>query len=124
MAKTRQELFNNAYIGIASQGWERAYREYGEDGVGFVGCMYRAPDGKKCAIGWNIPDDKYYEDMEGNTATGSIRVAAGISQEDAEFADELQMVHDNAALPEYMRCYFMQFAIKHGLSIPELPQPE
>ncbi|MFP4891261.1 hypothetical protein [Paraburkholderia sp. EG304] len=27
-------------------------------------CMYRAPDGKRCAIGWLIPDDVYVSNIE------------------------------------------------------------
>lgn len=30
-------------------------------------CMYRHPDGLKCAIGVLIPDDAYTPDMEGHT---------------------------------------------------------
>jgi len=29
-----------------------------------VKCMYRAPDGKRCAIGWLIPDDVYSKALE------------------------------------------------------------
>lgn len=32
------------------------------DGV----CSYRAPDGRRCAVGLVIPDDVYSEDMEGD----------------------------------------------------------
>lgn len=33
-----------------------------------MNCMYRGPDGKKCAVGMFIPDDAYNPNMEGKKA--------------------------------------------------------
>lgn len=33
-------------------------------GPGSTKCMYRAPDGKRCAVGWLIPDEVYQRPLE------------------------------------------------------------
>lgn len=35
---------------------------------GIIGCMYRAPDGLRCAVGALIPDNLYDLEFEGDTA--------------------------------------------------------
>jgi hypothetical protein len=57
---TLQELFDKALIGIRAQGGPAVLFE---DGIGK--CLYRSPEGNKCAIGHNIPDEEY------NPAMGS-----------------------------------------------------
>ena len=63
----KQAVFNRAYLGLKSQGFERslAYLENeAEDG-----CAYRSGDGKACAIGYCIPDEKYSLALEGRSAS-------------------------------------------------------
>jgi hypothetical protein len=60
-------------------------------------CMYRNPDGLKCAIGCLIPDEVYTPDMEGTIAGLIIKGYLDISAlgEDGEhFLDGLQTIHD------------------------------
>lgn len=56
-------------------------------------CLYRAPSGCRCAIGWLIPDDEYDPEMEGKEADDlGLNLAA-----DAPFFKSLQMAHDDSA---------------------------
>lgn len=65
-------------------------------------CMYRAPGGKKCAVGILIPDDKYDHKMEGESIKvdesghlGDVAKAAGCETHgDAMFLGRFQSVHD------------------------------
>lgn len=36
------------------------------------GCMYRAPNGSKCAVGCQIPDELYDPEMEGTTISALV----------------------------------------------------
>ncbi len=51
-------------------------------------CLYRHPNGRKCALGWLIPDDEYRGTMEGSSlmcATGKISNNTGIEGADSEW---------------------------------------
>jgi len=63
-------------------------------------CVYRSPDGCKCAAGWLIADERYTSDLEGCYASDptvlsairdSIPYAVGI---DPKFLRLLQKAHD------------------------------
>lgn len=58
-------------------------------------CMYRTPDGKKCAIGRYIPDDKYCDDYEGFNCSYIIDMLPKEIQEfNMIFLKEIQRLHD------------------------------
>jgi hypothetical protein len=69
------------------------------------GCMYRGPNGTKCAAGVLIPDDLYDDDMENRPAsTFMILQAIGISagsDEQIGLLGELQRVHDTELVREF-----------------------
>lgn len=137
--KTRQELFTNAYLGFASQGWRRSVEETS------YGCVYRGPDGSRCAIGWNIDDADYDPAMEncsvycptqeGWTADAIIKskaiaLVAGVQEADWAFAADLQKIHDQCGADHpafeerYLKTAMEEFAIAHNLAIPDLPLPK
>lgn len=66
-------------------------------------CLYRTPDGLKCAIGCHIPDDKYDPKMEfgdhgpGSTPGFILQEVLGLDLIDIELANDLQNVHDDDA---------------------------
>lgn len=89
--------------------------------LGRGGCAYRGAEGRKCAIGCLIPDDKYTPDLEGielSTDEGGcgcetcgrqeekrkrilqILHEAGHELTRQQFAD-LQTIHDNQAPEEW-----------------------
>ena len=86
-----QEVFDIVVNHLFTQG-RPAY-----DGV--QGCMYRAPDGLRCAVGVLIPDDLYYKSLEKNQSDCVIQDFF-----DEDLADwrehknllrRLQDIHDN-----------------------------
>ncbi|HAW53696.1 MAG TPA: hypothetical protein DCX29_01705 [Hyphomonas sp.] len=103
------DKFLNAILAVVKQGRQ----SLSADGA----CMYRGPDGCKCAIGHMIPDDDYDLRFEGNTIDDDgdfvdmgvplIAKAAGILRSEADFAWRLQKAHDLADpenfTPEFLR---------------------
>lgn len=56
-----QEIFDTVTRHLAKQGRRAVVKtEYGD-----LRCVYRAPDGSKCAAGALLPDDSYDPEMEG-----------------------------------------------------------
>jgi len=88
-----------------------------------VKCMYRAPDGRRCAIGWLIPDDVYSKALE---FFGVRDIAERlIASEHAAFARflhrhllllrDLQEMHD-ANVPEEWPTVLREIARCHHLN--------
>lgn len=112
MMITRQEIFDLAWKGLKAQGFEKSYDPS-------FGCLYRGPEGRRCAIGHVIPDDRYATTLEGKSPlTIEVSSAANLSENDTSFADDLQMCHDKADTPNGMRKRLTDFAAKHHLTIP------
>lgn len=53
----KQEVFNKVFLGPKTQGFQQSIHN--------EKCLYRAPDGKKCAAGQLILNEYYDEVMEG-----------------------------------------------------------
>jgi hypothetical protein len=58
--KSKQEVFDFVAKKLIEQGQKSASSKAD-------GCAYRGDYGRKCAIGWLIPDSNYDPDIEGNT---------------------------------------------------------
>lgn len=131
----RQSLFNMVARAIIAQGGG-AYRPYeDEDWDGRktkrVTCMYRGPNGTKCAFGHFIPDDAYAPGMEGRIASSVLKGLADGQwfRETSEsvdkllalvgperfFFDALQDAHDQAALKEYRDGAIFMVEWKHRM---------
>lgn len=113
MSLTKQEMFDRAYRGLASQGWKRA--------VGPRGCSYLTDDGLRCAWGW--VDTSLGSDAVGAVDSLSIRgrgLAAELDDDAITFAADLQSAHDGTS-DGHLKASFHSFAARHSLSIPELP---
>ena len=91
---TQQEMFDTAAKHLLTQ----RTRSVKNDNY----CMYRSPQGRMCAIGPMIPDEKYSQDMEG-LGVGSCVVwdAMGLDSDDPDnlktLACKLQDIHDTSA---------------------------
>lgn len=62
-------------------------------------CLYRHPDGQKCAVGIFIPDNKYDSDMENIKASGIPKrysFMADLMPLDSYGLNEYQNVHDDS----------------------------
>ncbi len=131
--KRKQELFNIAWNGIKSQGFQQSVLR-NEDGSpkvipggdGAASCAYRDPQGRKCAVGWMIPDENYHPGLENKLASSpevckAADLVGGEWDEEPNFARHLQTVHDSSAsrTPEGMERNLREFALNHGLDIPQ-----
>lgn len=82
---TEQEVFNRVAVHLLSQ------KKRSEDKFG---CLYRSPEGLKCAIGCLIPDEKYSPSMERNLVDRLDLSLIGLSDIDLWFLESLQSIHD------------------------------
>lgn len=129
-----QEVYDTAVAGMASQGFQPAYNtDYGGPS-----CAYRGTEGRKCAIGWCIPDELYVSEMEHKN------IKAILADNSYEFSNslqglfpdsvsdntllELQKCHDNYVatgegeaidVVENIRRDLREFGLKYNLQIPE-----
>jgi hypothetical protein len=64
-----------------------------------ITCQYRTDDGRKCAIGRHIPDEYYYEELEGNSINNRIFkvLPENIQKLGVKFLENVQKFHDNTA---------------------------
>jgi hypothetical protein len=125
----RQQIFTNAVNGIRRQGTYAGSIDRA--------CMYRGPNGTACAIGHNIPDDRYRPGIEGSLATSpTVHDAMGLTDipdDDIAFLQELQAcLHDNIvswsinrkasdAATRFMAKFeeeVISFAADHDLEVP------
>ena len=104
-----QTWFDTAARGLLAQG-QRSRK------LGF--CAYRGDDGKKCAIGFLIPDDRYEVGME---LDGSVRINERVrrvlditSERESAFLNHLQVIHD-VDHPNKWRGALMQLAKDYEL---------
>ena len=130
---TMQEAFNKSVLGVVAQG-----RPSIENGF----CLYRAPNGCKCALGHLIADEHYHPGLENTTANSTaLRKALAASGMDVGGIDAeadmlnrsdllmaLQVAHDHAALktlrhPHNFVANFIaecrDVARNHCLQVPE-----
>jgi hypothetical protein len=117
-----QNAFNIVYVHLLTQK-KRAWGEVSPPRAGHKneGCLYRAPDGTKCAIGALITDEEYSPEMEGERVGGTtLRPILERLQLDSEFAEELQEIHDSEDPEEWEGCLRV-FAKSYKLTIPEMP---
>jgi hypothetical protein len=89
---TLQEVFTAVVTHLLNQG-ERSVASSGN-------CLYRSPDGRRCAVGAIIPDELYSPVMENSVVQAncvwSVIKPLFASPTDAKYLlEELQAVHDD-----------------------------
>ena len=120
---TLQEIFDKAVGGVIAQGGGSYCVVAGKS----TRCMYRGPEGRKCAVGQVMPDTVYREHMDEN---GGVAARAAVAQRTAEWlaagidvdkpkVRELLIAlqgsgHDNAAQQDAQApgCFMQVFKIK------------
>lgn len=119
---TRQEMFDKAVRGMASQGFERCSRPSRRGEPGDYVCAYT--DGcSHCAWGWV---DESLEDIDASISTLQIQAIGLAGELDAatvKWAQELQECHDNGGTPESMVRRLREFAREHNLTFPDITEP-
>lgn len=98
----RQEAYDIVVAHLFTQG----RRAYDEDN----GCLYRGPNGAKCAVGVLIPDEQYNPAMEGCSVGGLVGSSGykipSVVRRNADLMQALQSVHDDCCVQEN-GSYFM-----------------
>lgn len=90
---TNQEIFDTVVKHLRSQGCKSIDPETGN-------CLYRGPNGKKCAAGCLIPDDKYEESMEGRHVY-NLKVFKDMRIQMTMLVAALQIIHDHNDIQEW-----------------------
>ena len=95
-------LFNNALFGIRRQGGKSFFEGIPENELGTstqsfwlstARCLYRGPNNRRCAVGWNLYDYEYDPDMEEMLLRDVLpkRLIPYL-----QFLRRLQVIHDKA----------------------------
>ena len=121
---TKQEVFNLVARALAKQGVKSIAAV---DDPRFIHmtennkpmCLYRGPNGTKCAIGHLIPDDKYTPDIEGENIYNKQEVLPKGVGKHIDFLLELQDIHDEYPPEEWER-QFALLADAHKLTMPQV----
>lgn len=128
--KSAQEVFDTVIRHLVNQ---RKASVNGYNGE----CVYRGPDGTKCAVGCLIPDEVYNVGMEGKNVYDLLHYAAcneiNLPEEITEhraLLKNLQDLHDDYLMLvpivsvntyDAFRFVAQQLADKHNLSIANFP---
>ena len=126
---TPQEIFDAVATHLLKQG-RAAMDEQGR-------CVYRGPNGTRCAAGAVIPDELYDPAMENSPIDDvlamypRLAVAVGTDVDTVSLLIELQEVHDNLAncrSPEFndgaLRDHLKIVALDNGLAYDVLKEEE
>ena len=105
---TKQEIFDAAVRGLASQGWQRSMSRDGR-------CMYRGAFGRRCAVGWCIDEDEYNPEMEGSSVSDFFDVTECLR---VRFLDTVQNAHDCHAKTQDMLSEFIAVSQRFKLTWP------
>ena len=107
---TNKEMFDKAWNGLKSQGWQKAME--GDH------CVYLTSDGKRCAWGWVDPEGTCGETgVVEQLARRGIGLASCLSYNGQCFARSLQYAHDGSN-PNRLEQSMRDFAENWGLTIP------
>jgi hypothetical protein len=101
--KTAQEIFDHVAKSLLRQNEKSIISENGG-----ITCMYRSPDGLKCAAGHIIPDEAYESSMECHTVE-KLEFFQHNYKEHMPLLRALQVTHDNYD-PEDWKQYLLFLA--------------
>lgn len=121
LREAMQDAYTKAYRGLESQNWRQSTQSTGDDsGM----CVYRGTEGRKCAVGWVIPDAVYTPGMEGKGVTFAMveELYPDLNEADQcsmqDFLRDLQNLHDDCEGAK-MKNAFVVYGRNHELVIPE-----
>lgn len=81
-------------------------------------CMYRGPNGLKCAVGALIPDEEYRLEFEKSIASNVAKKCPSLDGIDKNFLDKMQNAHDNVAI-RFWEDEFKEIAEEFDLYVPQ-----
>lgn len=119
---TKQEIFTKVARHLLKQNAQST-----KLGMNGLICLYRGPEGRKCAVGVLIPNRLYSKDLEGITsldaALRSVLLRVGIRGPQVNFVHELQVIHDELEPAEWLAA-LTQVARYHTLTMPTIRKPK
>ena len=133
MPKTVQEIFDIVDKGLAAQGFQRSMAP--DKPL----CVYRAPNGYKCAAGHLIADSHYHTDLENIPADNPAVVQAlvrsdvlhgpsvdiaGRNLAELDLIQQLQRIHDGSKTPSELKARLYFVAGQRNLTVPEIDKEE
>jgi hypothetical protein len=107
---TIQELFDAAYLGLKSQGFDRASSKSGGPALD----DYRS-NHRHCALGWVY---KVYPQLDFRAQASQWAAWLG---DFGDFSKDLRRAHDWARGPEDMRLRLVEVAAQYSLTVPDDP---
>jgi hypothetical protein len=120
---TAQEVFDQAYIHLLTQN-EKSINYESDTGT----CLYRGPNGLKCAVGCFIAEDEYTPKIE-KVSWSSIVVnervdyfakKVDVNCQHNGLLKTLQNIHDETPVTSW-KVMLQDTAITYNLTCPELP---
>lgn len=115
MTMTSQEVFNKVVSHLRKQGC----KSEGEKAVGHIICLYRGPNGTKCAAGCLIDDEDFDPEMDFGYGVADLFekwpvVSDKIGRDNQRLLSRLQIIHDSYEVAEW-ETYFAECAMKYDL---------
>ncbi len=111
---TNQEAFETMVRHLRRQG-KRSVR------IGAYTCLYRGPNGLRCAVGCLIPDDQYKRSLEGKAASCIANKVPALSDIGPGLLSEMQSVHDDLDVSQWEEG-FKDVAQVFSLTLPPLEE--
>lgn len=120
---TNQEVFNKVVTGLRTQGKPSVIRNIYSGNR----CVYRNPNGLKCAVGILIPDEQYTScfDEKGISLSEIIEEVPALQGIDSSLLISLQRTHDAASdnhevngFMEDLESGFQRVARMYNLTLP------
>lgn len=112
---TQQEAFNKAVKHLRTQNQQCLRKENP------TACLYRGPQGMKCAIGALFPDSEYKSKFDNENGITDIRTIArqipALNGLALYFLYDLQVLHD-CNTPDMWEQKFIEFAADWKLTVP------
>jgi hypothetical protein len=118
---TQQEAFDKVVINLRRQD-KPSIDDKGH-------CLFRGPNGTKCAVGWLIPDEEYKPEFDVDGMNKWPPYFNGLTR---EFLIDIQKAHDTAAALQYyknlsftgvLEDQFRYIAAVYTLTIPPRETP-
>ena len=114
---TAQEVFDKVYRHLLTQ--KAKSNKFDSDGEEY--CMYRGPNGLKCAVGCLIADEEYSEKFEGVTISHLLQHNTALSKYKIHrlLLKDLQCIHDTYDVNKWPS-ELAECALKYDLNIPNM----
>lgn len=105
-----QEAFNKMVQHLRAQ----KVKSLASDGT----CLYRGPNGLKCAVGALIPDEEYRTQFEDVIASTVVQNCPSLQGIDKGLLNKMQNAHDNVRV-QFWEDEFKEIAEEFDLYVPQ-----